>query len=90
AEIQGVEITTDYYILENLKYRHSYTYTDSEQKSGANKGNPLNDISKHMFNAGLDWDVTSKLLLWTQANYRGKTGGTNTDPDDKNPSYTFV
>ncbi|MFW3338942.1 TonB-dependent receptor domain-containing protein [Aliarcobacter butzleri] len=90
AEIQGVEITTDYYILENLKYRHSYTYTDSEQKSGANKGNLLNDISKHMFNAGLDWDVTSKLLLWTQANYRGKTGGTNTDPDDKNPSYTFV
>ncbi|MCT7908086.1 TonB-dependent receptor [Arcobacter lacus] len=90
AEIKGIELTTDYYILENLKYRHSYTYTDSEQKSGANKGNPLNDISKHMFNAGLDWDVTSKLLLWTQANYRGKTGGTASDPSDKNPSYTFV
>ncbi|PUE67455.1 TonB-dependent receptor domain-containing protein [Arcobacter lacus] len=90
AEIKGIELTTDYYILENLKYRHSYTYTDSEQKSGANKGNPLNDISKHMFNAGLDWDATSKLLLWTQANYRGKTGGTSTDSDDKNPSYTFV
>jgi outer membrane receptor for ferrienterochelin and colicins len=90
AEIQGIEITTDYYILENLKYRHSYTYTDSEQKSGENKGNPLNDISKHMFNAGLDWDATSKLLLWTQANYRGKTGGTSSDPSDKNPSYTFV
>ena len=90
AEIQGIEITTDYYILENLKYRHSYTYTDSEEKSGANKGNPLNDISKHMFNAGLDWDATSKVLLWTQANYRGETGGTNTNPSDKNPSYTFV
>ena len=70
--------------------RQSYTYTDSEQKSGANKGNPLNDISKHMFNAGLDWDVTSKFLLWTQANYRGKTSGTSTDENDKTPSYTFI
>ncbi|MCR1816245.1 TonB-dependent receptor domain-containing protein [Aliarcobacter butzleri] len=90
AEIKGIELTTDYYILENLKYRHSYTFTDSEQKSGANEGNPLNDISKHMFNAGLDWDVTSKFLLWTQANYRGETSGTSTDEDDKTPSYTFV
>lgn len=90
AEIKGIELTTDYYILENLKYRQSYTYTDSEQKSGANKGNPLNDISKHMFNAGLDWDVTSKFLLWTQANYRGKTSGTSTDANDKTPSYTFI
>ncbi|MGJ0329874.1 TonB-dependent receptor [Aliarcobacter cryaerophilus] len=90
AEIKGIELTTDYYILDNLKYRQSYTYTDSEQKSGANKGNPLNDISKHMFNAGLDWDVTSKFLLWTQANYRGKTSGTSTDENDKTPSYTFI
>ena len=90
AEIKGIELTTDYQILDNLKYRQSYTYTDSEQKSGANKGNPLNDISKHMFNAGLDWDVTSKFLLWTQANYRGKTSGRSTDANDKTPSYTFI
>ncbi len=30
------------------------------------------DSPKHMFNAGLDWDVTSKLLLWSQVNYNGK------------------
>ncbi len=93
AQIKGIELTTDYYILENLKYRHSYTYTDSEQKSGTAKGKPLNDISKHMFNAGLDWDVTSKLVLWTQANYRGKTAGSVSSDGSsitKTPSYTFV
>lgn len=88
AEIKGIELTTDYQVLDNLKYRHSYTYTDSEQKTGANKGTPLNNISKNMFNAGLDFDVTSKVLLWTQANYRGETSGAGTGA--KTPSYTFV
>ncbi|RBQ30822.1 TonB-dependent receptor [Arcobacter sp. FW59] len=88
AEIKGLELTTDWEILDNLKYRHSYTYTDSEQKSGANVGKPLNNISKHMFNAGLDFDVSSKWLLWTQANYRGKTIGTSAGV--QTPSYTFV
>lgn len=75
AESKGIELTTDYYILENLKYRHSYTYNKTEQKSGTDKGRPFTDTPKHMFNAGLDWDVTSKLLLWTQVNYNGKTTG---------------
>ncbi|MFU8927428.1 TonB-dependent receptor domain-containing protein [Acinetobacter puyangensis] len=88
AEIKGVEITTDYYILDQLKYRQSYTYTDSEEKSGANKGKPLNNISKHMFNAGLDWDLTDQVLLWTQLNYRGKTIGDSNGVET--PSYTFV
>lgn len=88
AEIQGLELTTDYQISDFVKYRHSYTYTDSEQMSGANKGKPLNDIPKHMFNAGLDWDMTDQLSFWTQLNYRGKTVG---DSDgDKTPSYTFA
>ena len=105
AEIKGIELTTDYQILDNLKYRQSYTYTDSEQKSGTYKGYGLNNLSKHMFNAGLDWDATSKLLLWTQANYRGETIGSNSEETikvggknvktgkilvNKTPSYTFV
>lgn len=88
AEIRGIELTTDYQITEDVKYRHSYTFTDSEQKTGANKGKPLNDIPKHMFNAGLDWDVNEKLFLWSQVNYRGETIG---DSDgDKTPSYSFI
>lgn len=88
AEIQGIELTTDYHITDYVKYRQSYTYTDSEQKTGANKGKPLNDMPKHMFNAGLDWDVNDQVLLWTQVNYRGKTIG---DADGiQTPSYSFV
>lgn len=88
AEIQGLEITTDYQISDYLKYRHSYTYTDSEQTSGQNKGKPLNDIPKHMFNAGLDWDLNDQVYLWTQLNYRGKTAGTS--QNIQTPSYTFA
>ena len=51
----------------------------------ANKGKPLNDLPKHMFNAGLDWDVNDQLSLWSQLNYRGKTVGNN-----QTPAYTFV
>ncbi|AXX91471.1 TonB-dependent receptor [Malaciobacter molluscorum LMG 25693] len=93
AQIKGIEFTTDYQITPTLSYRQSYTYTDSEKKSGINKGDPLNDISKHMFNAGLDWEATSKLLLWTQVNYRSKSAGSipkGADSLQKNPSYTFA
>ncbi|MCT7485474.1 TonB-dependent receptor [Aliarcobacter cryaerophilus] len=75
AESKGVEITTEYDILENLKYRQSYTFNDTEITKGSRKGEAFTDSPKHMFNAGLDWDVTSKLLLWTQVNYNGETGG---------------
>lgn len=85
AQIRGLELTTDYNVTDYLKYRHSYTYTNSEQKTGANKGKPLNDLPKHMFNAGLDWDINDQWLLWTQLNYRGKTVG-----DNATPEYTFI
>ncbi len=88
AQIRGIELTTDYQITDNVKYRHSYTYTNSEQKSGQYEGKPLNDIPKHMFNAGIDWDVNDKLLLWSQLNYRGKTVGNTSDV--QTPEYTFV
>ncbi|TBU71726.1 TonB-dependent receptor domain-containing protein [Phytopseudomonas daroniae] len=97
AELKGIEFTLDYLILDNLKYRHSYTYTSTEQKTGTYAGEPLNDVAKHMFNVSLDWDATDKLLLWTQLNYRGETSGrwqTGTSGSGTNgikyPSYTFV
>ncbi len=97
AELRGIEFTMDYDILDNLTYRHSYTWTDTEQKSGEYKGEPLNDVARHMFNVSLDWGVTSRLNLWTQVNYRGETSGrwqTGTSGSSSNgikyPSYTFV
>ncbi|MGJ0333842.1 TonB-dependent receptor [Aliarcobacter cryaerophilus] len=94
AESKGIEITTEYDILENLKYRQSYTFNDTEITKGARKGEAFTDSPKHMFNAGLDWDVTSKLLLWTQVSYNGETGGSPAGQQGslglKKKSYTLV
>jgi outer membrane receptor for ferrienterochelin and colicins len=97
AELRGVEWTLDYDILDNLTYRHSYTFTETEQKSGMYKGEPLNDMAKHSFNASLDWQATERLNLWTQFNYRGSTSGrwqTGTSGSSTNgvtyPAYRFV
>lgn len=97
AKLEGIEFTLDYQILDNLMYRHSYTYTSTEQESGQYKGEPLNDVAKHMFNFSLDWQATEKMNLWTQVNYRGETSGrwqTGTSGSSTNgvtyPSYTFA
>lgn len=94
AESKGIEITTEYDILENLKYRQSYTFNDTEITKGPRKGEAFTDSPKHMFNAGLDWDVTSKLLLWTQVNYNGETGGSSVGQQGslglKKKPYTLV
>lgn len=97
AELRGIEWTFDYSIQDNLTYRHSYTYTDTEQKSGEHKGKPLNDMAKHSFNAAIDWQVNPMWNLWTQYNYRGETSGrwqTGTSGSSTNgvtyPAYSFV
>lgn len=92
ASMQGVELSLDYGITPALTFSSSYTYTDSEQKSGEFEGEPLNKIPRHMANAGLDWQSTSKLNLWLDANYRGETSDylSRTSMDDGTPDYTFV
>lgn len=96
AELQGVEWTLDWKIGRDLTYRHSYTYAESEQTSGANAGKPLNDIPEHMFNVSLDWRAAAQWNLWTQLNYRGKTSGRTTNAsgsatnDVRYPAYAFL
>ena len=41
AEINGLEVVGRYRILDSLSLRANYTWTDSEQLTGANKGQPL-------------------------------------------------
>lgn len=92
ASMQGVELSLDYGITPALTFSSSYTYTDSEQKSGEFEGEPLNKIPKHMANAGLDWQSTNRLNLWLDANYRGETTDylSRTSMEDGTPDYTFV
>ncbi|WP_232495536.1 TonB-dependent receptor domain-containing protein [Novosphingobium kaempferiae] len=95
ARLRGVEWTVDWNVMNGLRYRHSYTYSETEQTSGTNKGKPLNDIPEHMFNASLDWKASRNFNLWGQLNYRGKTSGRTTNSsgsgtnDFRYPPYTF-
>ncbi|MGL6027246.1 MAG: TonB-dependent receptor domain-containing protein [Vibrio sp.] len=96
AEMSGVEATVNYQISNDVSLNQSYTYTKTEQKSGDYKGEPLNDVAKHMYNASVEWQANDNLLLWTQGNYRSKTTGrwqTGTSGSQTNgkmvPSYAF-
>ncbi|NLY59757.1 MAG: TonB-dependent receptor [Gammaproteobacteria bacterium] len=92
AQMQGVEMTLGYDFTANLRLTSSYTYTESEQKSGEFKGEPLNKQPEHMFNALLDWDANERLNLWTQYNYRSRTSDYQgrTTIQDGTPGYGFV
>jgi len=48
----------------------NYTHTTSEQLSGASQGFPLANTPRHMANARLAGPVTSRLDIWTAAEYR--------------------
>lgn len=92
AEMQGVEFTVDYDVTQDVRLSSSYTYTDSEQKSGEFAGEPLNKIPEHMVNLAVDWQATPELNLWTQGNYRGETSDYlgRASMGDGTPGYGFV
>jgi len=92
AEMQGVELTLDYDITPTVRLSSSYTYTESEQKTGDFKGEPLTKMPKHMANVMLDWQTTDRLNLWLEGNYRSKTSDylSRTSMSDGTPSYGFI
>ncbi|WP_374663128.1 TonB-dependent receptor domain-containing protein [Acinetobacter sp.] len=92
AEMKGVEFALDYDVLDHLRLSTSYTYTDSEQKSGEFKGQPLNKMPKHMLNAGVDYDVSERWNTWMDYNYRGKTSDylSRTSMSSGTPAYGTV
>ncbi|HEM8292725.1 MULTISPECIES: ligand-gated channel protein [Providencia] len=92
ARMRGVELTFNWGILDNLDFAANYTYTDTEQKSGVNKGKPLNKQPKHMANTTLTWETTEDLQTWTRMNFRGKTSdyqGRGEKMSNGTPSYAL-
>ena len=91
AVMQGVEVTLDYALHPSVWLSGSYTYTESEQKTGEFKGDPLNKQPEHMANVLLDWTVTPKLNAWMQGNYRSETSDylSRTSMSDGTPGYGF-
>lgn len=72
AVTQGVELSTSYQFTPDWRLSANYTYTDSEQKSGNNRGEPLTDTPEHAFNATLRWQATPQLDTWLSAEYRSE------------------
>ncbi len=73
ANMRGAELTFNWEMLDDLSFAANYTYTNTEQKSGKNKGKALNKQPKHMANGTLTWQTNEELETWTRANFRGKT-----------------
>lgn len=93
AVLHGIEWTLSWGIRENLHLNSSYTYTDSEQQSGPQKGRPLNKTPRNMANISVEYQANSALSLWSQANYRGATTdalGRNYSVTPGTPAYHFV
>ena len=72
AVTRGAEFNTRYAFSKTLSASANYTYTESEQKSGANQGKPLSDTPKHAINARLAWDISPVWNSWLRAEYRSE------------------
>ena len=72
AVTQGLELAASWRFAPRWTLSGNYTFTDSEQKSGNNKGQPLTNTPEHLANAKLDWQTTDRLNLWLKSEYRGE------------------
>ena len=87
AVIQGVELNGRWDLTPTLAVKGNYTYTDSEQKTGANAGAPLALTPEQKANIRTDWTLNDKTQLWASLNYYGEEYG-NTINDEASPGYT--
>ncbi|WP_312706319.1 TonB-dependent receptor [Stenotrophomonas sp.] len=73
--IQGAEVAGRWNISDQFSLRANYTFTDSEQKSGAEKGRPLGNSARHMANATFDWRASDRFNVFLTAEARSKRYG---------------
>ncbi|WP_312289404.1 TonB-dependent receptor domain-containing protein [Stutzerimonas nitrititolerans] len=72
AITQGLELAGSWQFAPAWTLSANYTYTDSEQKSGENKGEPLTNTPEHLANAKLNWQTNDRFNLWLKSEYRGE------------------
>lgn len=72
AETQGIELATRLQLAPAWHLSANYTYTDSEQKSGDEAGEPLTDTPEHAVNATLRWQASDRLSTWLSGEYRSE------------------
>lgn len=93
ASLHGIEVTGKIPLPMNFTLSGSYTWSESEQKSGENKGRGLNNIPKHRATSTLDWQAREDLNFWTRVTFNGKETTymrKRQNEPKENPSYTLV
>lgn len=69
---EGVEAAARWNFAPAWTLSGNYTYTETEQKSGTNKGWPLNSTPRNQANLRLDWQTSDRLNTWLRAEYRSE------------------
>lgn len=72
AVTRGGEVGIRTPLIARTSLSLNYTFTESEQQSGDNKGAPLVNTPKHMANGKLSTSITERLSSWVSGEYRGK------------------
>ncbi len=80
AVTRGVEAALSTTLYRVLTLNLSYTYTDSEQKSGEYKGEPLNQLPEHLASLQANWQATDIVSPWATVRYRGEESQPTTGP----------
>lgn len=70
AVTRGIEAAVKFEFTDAVSLGLNYTYTESEQKSGAEQGQPLVNTPRHMVNGNLRWKLNEKLSTWLRAEIR--------------------
>ncbi|MEG1856553.1 MAG: TonB-dependent receptor, partial [Acinetobacter sp.] len=92
ATMQGVEASFGTELAEGVNLNTNYTYMETEQKSGDLKGQPLNQMPKHMFNATVDYNINDALDVWTRLHVRSETSSYlgRASMSKPTPAYQFL
>lgn len=70
AETRGGEASIHIPFSKQWSLRVNYTFTETEQTSGANKGQPLTSQPEHQVNGTLNWTPTDELSAWLRGSWR--------------------
>ena len=92
ATMHGVEATFDTELADGVNLSTNYTYTETEQKSGSLKGQPLNEIPKHMFNATVDYSINDAMDVWMRLHHRSQSSAYlgRASMSEPTPAYQFL
>lgn len=77
AVTRGIESSMRFRIFKRIEVQNNYTFTRSEQRSGAQRGLPLVNTPKHMYNATVRYNVHRRWNTWVRVEARSsRTRGT--------------